>query len=175
MRPFSPRYYIYATNDRDSDWPEKMRLGPAQSGPCWVPPLGSLFAMCLGPLPGNFTSSIGPISLSPAGRTPDQLSFLAWIAVCGTPKTRYIAFSCSWSGLLHDDARKCPEPEEPIANRRWHRSVVPLLFTLPASSKSLKPAPSVSPSLPLVHPCCRGRNFILEYEFHISSPLLWVF
>jgi hypothetical protein len=130
MRPVHPGT-IYATDDRDGDWPEKLRLGLYGNGPCWVPAPWIAFCHVSGPPAGEVTSSSGlirPISFSQSDVLRTRYLFLGVDSGMQDPKNEYIAFSCSWFGLLHNNARKCPKPKEPIANRRWHRGVVPLLF-----------------------------------------------
>jgi hypothetical protein len=63
-------------------------------------------------------------------------------------RTRYIA-----AGLVF-----CMTTHANVLNLK-NQGVVPLLFTLPASSKSPEPAPSVSPSPPLVHPMLPWAQF----------------
>jgi hypothetical protein len=81
------------------------------------------------------------------------------------PKTRHIAFPAV--GLVfcmttHVNALSLKKPS-PIG--AGIGGVVPLLFTLPASSKSLEPAPCLSHLRHWSTLCCRGRDFTLEYKF----------
>ena len=167
---------IHATHDRDGDWPGNAAGACTEAGHAGSRPLDRFLPSAWVPPAGEVTSSsgsIGPISHFPNRTCPGLATFLAVDSCMRHSKTRYIAFSCSWSGLLHDDARKCPEPEKPIATRRWHRSVM-LSFVHPTRIFQV-PSSWLHLSLPLHHwstLCCRERNFILEYEFQISSHLL---